>query len=96
MSEIVSRLEQMQSPTPSRWRENAEQRQQNTAWLRYSQGIAMKMLDKMEEQHLNQSQLAERMGCTQQYISKILRGQENLSIETIAKIELALNIQILC
>ena len=48
----------------------------------------MKMLDKMEEQHLNQSQLAERMGCTQQYISKILRGQENLSIETIAKIEL--------
>lgn len=96
MSEIVSKLEQMQSPTPSHWREKAEQRQQNKIWLRYSQGIAMKMLAKMEEQCLNQSQLAERMGCTQQYISKVLRGQENLSIETIAKIERALNIQILC
>ena len=41
-------------------------------------------------------QLADKMGCSQQYISKVLRGQENLSIETIAKIESALSIQILC
>lgn len=56
----------------------------------------MKMLDKMEELHLSQTQLADKMGCSQQYISKVLRGQENLSIETIAKIESALSIQILC
>ena len=53
-------------------------------------------LDKMEEMHLNQTQLAERMECSQQYVSKVLRGQENLSIETIVKIEQALNIQIFC
>ena len=96
MSEIVSKLEQLQSSTPSCWREKAEHRQRNKIWIRYSQKIAMKMLDKMEEMHLNQTQLAERMECSQQYVSKVLRGQENLSIETIVKIEQALNIQIFC
>ena len=96
MSNVVLRLQQYQSPTPSRWREKAERRQANKNWLRYSQSIAMKMLDKMEELQLNQTQLAEKMGCSQQYVSKVLRGQENLSIETLAKIETALDIQIFC
>jgi antitoxin component HigA of HigAB toxin-antitoxin module len=89
------KLEQHPSSTPSHWREAAEFRQANKAWLRHSQQIAMMMLDKMEELHLTQKALSERMGCTQQYVSKILRGQENLSIETICKIEEALSLQIL-
>ena len=40
--------------------------------------IAMKMLDRMEELGLTQKMLAERMGCSQQYVSKVLRGRENL------------------
>lgn len=35
------------------------------------------------------------MNCSQQYISKILKGKENLSLETLTKIENALDIQIL-
>ena len=35
------------------------------------------------------------MGCSQQYVSKILKGQENLSIETICKIEDALELELL-
>ena len=35
------------------------------------------------------------MGCSQQYISKVLKGRENLSIETIFKIEDALQLHIL-
>mgnify|MGYP003294257360 CR=1 FL=1 len=96
MSKIVTKLEQFQSSTPSRWRDNAERRQQDKVWLRRSQDIAMRMLDKMEELHLNQTQLAERMGCSQQYVSKVLHGQENLSIETMTKIEQALNIKLFC
>jgi transcriptional regulator with XRE-family HTH domain len=37
---------------------------------------------------------AERMGCSQQYVSKILKGRENLSLETLAKIEDALNLRL--
>ena len=53
------------------------------------------MLDKMEQMKITQKQLAKRMNCSQQYISKILKGKENLSLETLTKIENALDIQIL-
>ncbi len=94
-NEIVSKLREYQSETPSKWRENAEWRMANKPWLRYSQHIAMLMLDKMEELGLTQKKLAELMGCSQQYISKVLKGQENLSLETLAKIERCLQLQIL-
>ena len=53
------------------------------------------MLDKMEELGLTQKGVAERMGCSQQYVSRVLKGTENLSIETISKIERALDLEIL-
>ena len=95
MSEIVNNLRKHQSTTPSRWRERAEWRQENKSWLRHSQHIAMMMLDKMEALGLTQREVAERMGCSQQYVSRILKGHENLSIETMCKIEEALDLVIL-
>ena len=52
-------------------------------WLRYSQRIAMLMLDKMDELGINQKQLAEMMSCSQQYISKILKGRPGASKEDV-------------
>ena len=95
MNSIVQKLSEHKSSTPSRWREKAEFRAANKSWLRYSQHIAMMMLDKMEEQGLTQKTLAEKMGCSQQYVSKILKGRENLSIETLCKIETALELSLL-
>ena len=95
MRTIEERLREYAPKTPSKWREKAEWRQKNKSWLRYSQQIAIKMLEKMQEVGLTQKALAERMGCSQQYVSKVLRGQENLSIETICKIEDALEIELL-
>lgn len=93
--EIASKLNEHQSSTPSKWRENAQWRMDNRAWLRHSQHIAMMMLDKMDELKMSQKQLSELMGCSQQYVSKVLKGQENLSLETISKIEHCLGLQIL-
>lgn len=87
------RLEDFASPTPSRWRENAIYRLENSRWLRRSQKIAMEMLDRMDFLGVNQKELAQRMGCTPQYVSKILKGKENLSLETICKIEDALDME---
>lgn len=67
----------------------------NKSWLRHSQRIAMMMLDRMEELGMTQKALAAKMGCSQQYISRVLKGTENLSIETISKIESALELEIL-
>ena len=64
-------------------------------WLRVTQYIAIKMLEKMDAENISQKQLAERLHCSQQYISKILKGNENLSLETIIKIESALGLELL-
>lgn len=95
MNQIVNNLRKHQSTTPSRWRERANWREENKSWLRHSQHIAMMMLDKMEALGMTQRVLAERMGCSQQYVSRILKGHENLSIETMCKIEDALDLAIL-
>lgn len=55
----------------------------------------LRELDEMENKGLTQKEFAQRVGCSQQYISRILKGKENLSIETISKIEAALGVSIL-
>lgn len=87
-------LEAHQSETPSTWREEAEWRRENASWLRHSQQIAVKVLLRMKELQLTQKALAERMNCTQQYVSKILKGRENLSLDTMTKLEDALQIRL--
>lgn len=77
------------------WREQAEWERDNRAWIRHSQFIAIIMLSRMNKLHLTQTSLAERMGCSQQYVSRILKGKENLSLETISKIEEALQMSII-
>lgn len=94
MGTAVNRLRKYQSPTASRWREEAEWRRANRAWLRRSQAIAVKVLDKMDEMQWTQAQVAERIGCSQQYVSRIVKGSENLTLEMISKIEDALDIKI--
>ena len=84
---IVNKLEQFPSATPSRWREKAEERRESEAWRRESRRIALMMLDRLEALGMSQTDLAARLGCTQQYVSRILKGHENLSLKTICKID---------
>lgn len=88
-------LESHQSEMPSSWREEAEWRRDNWSWLQHSQRIAVKVLLQMKQLNLTQNALAERMGCTQQYVSKILKGKENMSLETLSKLEDALGISLI-
>ena len=87
-------LEANQGETPSTWREEAEWRRDNWTWLRHSQKIAVKVLLQMKQMGLTQKALAERMNCTQQYVSKILKGKENMSLDTLSRLEDALNINL--
>lgn len=48
----------------------------------------------MDEQSVTQAELAKRMGCTQQYVSNLLKGSSNMTLETIARLELALGIDL--
>lgn len=57
--------------------------------------IAVKVLLRMKLLGLMQKALAERMNCTQQYISKILKGKENMSLDTLSKLEKVLGITLI-
>ena len=95
MSKATEFLNNNQSATPSKWRNAAEWRRKNEKWLKYARVITMKTMQAMDKQSVTQSLLAERMGCSQQYVSNLLKGSSNMTLETISRIETALNIDLI-
>lgn len=69
------------------WKEQAQWHVDNWGWLMHSTQIALAAKSRMIALGLTQKDLALRMGCTQQYVSLILKGKENLTLETISKME---------
>lgn len=47
--------------------------------------------EQMKSQKINKAQLAESISCSQAYISKVMKGDANFTIETMVKIARALN-----
>lgn len=92
---IHKRLESLVSDTPSRWEERALWRKENEAWLKKSAEIALKVLREIRAKSITQKELAERMGVSSQQINKLLKGQENMSLTTICKLEMALDISLI-
>ena len=76
------------------WREKAEWRRENRRWLRYSGFIAMTVMNRLEELKMSQKELSERMNCSPQYVSKLLKGSENLTLDTISKLEECLDLDL--
>ncbi len=95
--QAIARLSRYQTEKPSEWRVEEERIRyaKSKGWLQYSRKIAIKVAMSMKRQGLSRQDVADRMGCSPQYISKLLKGEGNLSLETICKLEDALNIAIL-
>ncbi len=83
------------SKETSKWHEDARYRTANQNWLRHSQAIAIRINKALGEKQLSQKELAEKMGVSPQQVNKIVKGRENLTLETIAKLEQALGIPLL-
>lgn len=84
----------------SKWIKDADNRIVNKKWLRYSSNIARRILASIRDKQdrgidMNQKKLASNVGVTPQYISKVVKGKENLSLETIAKLSEALGIELI-
>lgn len=92
MGKGLDRLKELAAGQTSPWHEEAEWYRLNSAWLKRSSKIAFRILTELREKGLTQKDLALKMEVSPQYISKIVKGQENLSLETVSKIEEALDI----
>lgn len=61
----------------------------------YSEGIKLEIAEQihhfMEKKEINQTQLAELLDVNRAYVSRILKGNVNVTVETLAKIGKGLN-----
>jgi len=94
-NEIEKKLEKLVSKEKGSWLEDAQYRVDNRKWLKRSQYVALAILIALDKQGLSQKALAERMGISAQQVNKWLKGRQNFTFETIAKIEEALNIELM-
>ncbi|VAW21358.1 hypothetical protein MNBD_BACTEROID01-1334 [hydrothermal vent metagenome] len=99
MSKTLDKINQIASKETSGWLEEAKARQANSAWTKRSFKIAVRILREIRAQKLingmTQKKLAKAMGVTPQYINKVVKGKENLTLETITKIENVLGIRLI-
>ena len=95
MNNLKEKLSSLASDQASDWKAKAQYRRENREWLKKSAAIALRVLDALKAQNLSQKALAARMEISPQQISKIVKGQENLTLETISNLEIALGIQII-
>lgn len=100
INNIKNRLKNS-SKQDNSWIERAKYRNENKAWLDISFAIAVKIMSAIKANKAadifpkTQKELAEAMICSPQYVNKLLKGTENLQLETIVKIEQILNITLI-
>lgn len=75
--------------------EKNRQRIKNRMMLKESRKIALAVLLKLDEPGWSQKKLAKKMGVTPQYVNKIVKGKENLTLQTIVALQSILEIPIL-
>jgi len=91
MTKAIERINQIASTEKSGWIEDAKNRQVSKNSSTRSFQIAVRILREIRRQKpingMTQKKLAEDMGVSPQYINKVIQGKENLTLETISKIE---------
>jgi len=95
MTEVKDKLESLLSEKPSGWMEKAEFRMQNKDWLKKSAKIAFRILRELRLKKMTQKELALLLDVSPQYVNKIVKGRENLQLDTISKIEGILGITLI-
>ena len=95
MGEIRKKIEGIAVDDKDGWLEKAKYRRDNRSWLRKSQRIAVRILSVLNEKGMQQKELAEAMDVSPQQVSKIVKGKQNLTLETITKLEAVLGVTLL-
>jgi transcriptional regulator with XRE-family HTH domain len=75
--------------------ERTRERVKNKEVIREARYIAMKILDRLEELGWSQKRLAEELQVSPQQVNKIVKGSENLTLETLVKLQKILKISLL-
>jgi ribosome-binding protein aMBF1 (putative translation factor) len=95
-SKNLENFEKLVSNEESGWLDKFSYYKTNKSWLDKSAMVAINVLEVLKAKGLSQKDLAEKMKVSSQQVNKILKGQQNLTLETISKLETALEISFFC
>ena len=95
VKELNKKLDIALSGNQSKWLEKANQRSEDMHWLKHSRRIAIQINIALKEKKLTQKKLAGMLKVSPQQVNKIMKGRENLTLETISKIENSLSISLI-
>lgn len=90
----LEKLRKLAKPRNEAGERRARFRMESYGWRRMSQDVALAIFHHLREKGISQKKFAEMMGVSAPYVAKLLKGTENLTLETIYKIEEALETEI--
>ena len=91
----LEKFAKLVSDKPSIFLAKLEYYNSNKNWLQNSSKIAINVMEILKEKKWTQKELAEKMKVSAQHINKIVKGQQNLTFETISKLESALGVSLI-
>lgn len=92
---MKEKLKAISSGEKSDWVARAKEKLANAGARRNARKLALRVLALLEEKVMSQTELAEKMGVSRQRVGKIVKGKENFTFETVAKLEEALGVTLL-
>ncbi|PIF32245.1 helix-turn-helix protein [Flavobacterium sp. 9] len=94
-SKNLENFQKLVSNEQSGWLEKFSYYKANKKWIDQSSKVAINILEALKQKGLSQKDLAQKMNVSAQQINKILKGQQNLTLETISKLENTLEISLI-
>src|SRR5674476_257768 len=95
MKANTEKFDALVSPNISGWHEKADERIANKVWQDKAFDIALRVIRHIRSNKISQVKLAVEMQMKPQSLNRILQGKENLTLETICRIEEALGIRLI-
>ena len=75
--------------------EETKELQEKEDWSKLSVPIGLSILNHLRARKISQKKLAEKLGYAPEYLTKILKGSENLTLEQIDNIQKALGVKLI-
>lgn len=90
----VNKFRELAKPADSKYVEEALYIKENEDWIMFMIDLVVNARVAMKERKISQAKLAETLGVSPGEISKLLSGKENLTIQTIKKLEKAIGVKL--
>lgn len=94
-TENLENFKKLVSNENSGWLDKFLHFKANKKWLDNSSKVAVNVLEALGEKKMSQKDLAKKMNVSAQQINKIVRGKQNLTFDTVGKLENALGITLM-